>query len=261
MIHHPLLWVIFAIILGLKIYGCHYLNNLYCFFLRQLPSLYHHLQHDGDQAQVDMEANHQEQEEVEDQMEDAHGVQSPPQRLTRSMFKALGADPYKTLNLVCGNLGYWFRFNPLGEVFNRHHQVLHLPDRQWKESQNVDSPCMKRPRAVNRLQLLGRRLVPIGVLLALFATLGILLAVFSHRWPVVTCTQSPCGQSSTSDVASAYSFVELCHDSRALLAMYTFQERVSEPKPVQIAINQGVLARILLYPNRLLLLLLLLRFH
>ena len=60
--------------------------------MRQLPSLYHHLQHDGDQAQVDMEANHQEQEEVEAQMEDVHGVQSPPQRLTRSMFKALGAN-------------------------------------------------------------------------------------------------------------------------------------------------------------------------
>jgi len=47
---------------------------------------------DGDQAQVDMEANHQEQEEVEAQMEDAHGGQSPPQRLIRSMFKALGAN-------------------------------------------------------------------------------------------------------------------------------------------------------------------------
>ena len=38
-----------------------------------------------------MEANHQAQEEVEAQMEDAHGGQSPPQRITRSMFKALGA--------------------------------------------------------------------------------------------------------------------------------------------------------------------------
>ena len=46
---------------------------------------------DGDQAQEDMEANQQDQEEVEAQMEDAHGGQSPPQRLTRSMFKALGA--------------------------------------------------------------------------------------------------------------------------------------------------------------------------
>jgi len=41
---------------------------------------------------VDVEANHQEQEEVEAQIEDAHGGQSPPQRLTRSMFKALGAN-------------------------------------------------------------------------------------------------------------------------------------------------------------------------
>jgi len=46
---------------------------------------------DGDQAQMDMEANHQDQEEVEAQVEDAHGGQSPPQRLTRSMLKALGA--------------------------------------------------------------------------------------------------------------------------------------------------------------------------
>ena len=46
---------------------------------------------DGDQAQEDMEANQQDQEEVEAQMEDAHGGQSPPQRITRSMFKALGA--------------------------------------------------------------------------------------------------------------------------------------------------------------------------
>ena len=39
-----------------------------------------------------MEANQQGQEEVEAQMEDAHGGQSPPQRLTRSMFKALGVE-------------------------------------------------------------------------------------------------------------------------------------------------------------------------
>ena len=38
-----------------------------------------------------METTHQAQEEVEEQMEDTHGGQSPPQRITRSMFKALGA--------------------------------------------------------------------------------------------------------------------------------------------------------------------------
>ena len=46
---------------------------------------------DEDQAQEDKEANQQDQDEVEAQMEDAHGGQSPPQRITRSMFKALGA--------------------------------------------------------------------------------------------------------------------------------------------------------------------------
>jgi len=65
------------------------------FFLQ--PNFSHLILHtlvtipDGDQAQEDMEANQQDQEEVEAQMEDAHGDQSPPQRLTRSMFKALGA--------------------------------------------------------------------------------------------------------------------------------------------------------------------------
>ena len=48
--------------------------------------------YDGDQAQENMEANQQDQEEVEAQMDEAHGGQSPPQRLTRSMFKALGAN-------------------------------------------------------------------------------------------------------------------------------------------------------------------------
>ena len=45
---------------------------------------------DGDQDQDEMEANNQGQEEVEAQVLDAQGVISPPHRLTRSKFKALG---------------------------------------------------------------------------------------------------------------------------------------------------------------------------
>ena len=85
--------------------------------------------------------------------------------------------PYKALDLVCGDLGHWLCFDPLGEVLNRHYQVLHLPDRQWEGSQNVNFPSMERPGAVNRLQLFWGCLVPIGVLLALLATLGVSLAI------------------------------------------------------------------------------------
>ena len=46
--------------------------------------------YDGDQAQDEMEANNQGQEEVEAQVLDAQGVISLPHRLTRSKFKALG---------------------------------------------------------------------------------------------------------------------------------------------------------------------------
>ena len=68
--------------------------------------------------------------------------------------------------------------------------------------------------------------MPIGVLLALFTALGILLAIFSHGWPIVACTESPRGQSSTPNVASTYTLVELCHDPRALLAVYAFRKGV-----------------------------------
>ena len=62
-----------------------------CLCVRSIQVHIHQFHCDGDQAQEDMEANQQDQEEVEAQIEDAHGGQSPPQRITRSMFKALGA--------------------------------------------------------------------------------------------------------------------------------------------------------------------------
>ena len=45
---------------------------------------------DGDQGQGQIEANQQGQEEEEDHEVDVQDVTHPSQRLTRSMFKALG---------------------------------------------------------------------------------------------------------------------------------------------------------------------------
>ena len=72
---------------------CLFFLILWCFFILVLSSYLCNrpIQVDGDQDQENIEANQQYQEEVEAQIEDAHGGQSPPQRLTRSMFKALGA--------------------------------------------------------------------------------------------------------------------------------------------------------------------------
>ena len=47
-------------------------------------------EYDGDQGQGQIEANQQGQEEEEDQEVDVQDVTHPSQRLTRSMFKALG---------------------------------------------------------------------------------------------------------------------------------------------------------------------------
>ena len=89
--------------------------------------------------------------------------------------------------------------------------------------------------------------MPIGVLLALLAMLGVSLAIFSHRGPVIACTDSPCRQRSTSNVALANSLMELIHNPRALLSVYTYKEGVCESKPVQLTINKGKLAGALLY--------------
>ena len=89
--------------------------------------------------------------------------------------------------------------------------------------------------------------MPIGVLLTLLATLCIHLAVLPHRWPVVTCTEDSCGQSSTPDVTSTYPFMELGHNSCTFFSVHTFQEWVREPKPIQLAINHCELAGVLLY--------------
>ena len=51
---------------------------------------------------------------------------------------------------------------------------------------------------------------------------------------------------SVADVASAYPFMKFCHNARALLTTYTYQDRVSEPVSEQLSIDQGVLARIFL---------------
>ena len=70
---------------------CHTLKGPCWFAIQSLQVVVWAIGFDGDQAQEDMEANQQDQEEVEAQMEDAHGGQIPPQRITRSIFKALGA--------------------------------------------------------------------------------------------------------------------------------------------------------------------------
>ena len=93
--------------------------------------------------------------------------------------------------------------------------------------------------------------MPIGVLLALLATLCILLAILPHRWPVITCTESSCSQGSTPNLTPTYALMELGHDSCTFFSVHTFQECVCEPKPVQLAINHGELAGVLVYLSSL----------
>ena len=47
--------------------------------------------------------------------------------------------PYKVLYLVCGDLGERFDFDPLCEVFDGYHEILHLTCCQRERTQNVYS--------------------------------------------------------------------------------------------------------------------------
>ena len=80
--------------------------------------------------------------------------------------------------------------------------------------------------------------MPIGMLVALLTTLGISLAIFPHRGPIITCTEGSCCQWSTPDVTPVDPLVKLSLDSHALLPVYTYQKRVRKTKPVQLAIDR-----------------------
>ena len=95
--------------------------------------------------------------------------------------------PYEMQHLVSRDLRHWLGFNPLCEVFDGYYQILHLPYRQREGPQNVDSPRMKGPRAIDGPQLFWWRFVPVGVLLALLASLGVPYAIFHYRRPVKAC--------------------------------------------------------------------------
>ena len=89
--------------------------------------------------------------------------------------------------------------------------------------------------------------MPVGVLLALLATLGMSLAIFPHCGPVIACADSPFRQRSTSNVAPTNPFMELSHNPRALLSMHAYKKRVCKSEPVQLADDKGKLVGALLY--------------
>jgi len=79
------------------------------------------------------------------------------------------------LHIMGSYLCNWLTFDPLGEVLDRHNKVFHLPYCQKERTQDVYSPSMERPQAVNQLQLFGWCVMPISLLLTLLTVLCILL--------------------------------------------------------------------------------------
>jgi len=82
--------------------------------------------------------------------------------------------------------------------------------------------------------------MPVGVLLALIASLCIARAVLPHGRPVVPRLDDFWRKSSVVDVTPTYTFMELCHDTRALLVAHTRQDRVSVAMFKQLSIYQGI---------------------
>ena len=106
-----------------------------------------------------------------------------------------------------------------------------LPYRQWKRAQDVDPPGVERPRTVYGPQFLWRCLVPIGVLLALLAPLGVSDTIFPHGWPIETRTYYLGCQRSSPHVAPTNPFMEFRHYPCALISTHTRQDWVCKPMP------------------------------
>ena len=63
--------------------------------------------------------------------------------------------------------------------------------------------------------------MPIGVLLTLLASLRVLRVILLHGQPIVPRPNGFGRESLVTDVTPTYTFVELCHDMRALLTTHT----------------------------------------
>ena len=82
--------------------------------------------------------------------------------------------------------------------------------------------------------------MPIGVLLALLAPLGVPYAIFSHCGPIITRTDYLRRQRASSHMTTADPLMKLCHYRRAQLSTHAHQDRVSETAE-QLSIQEGVL--------------------
>ena len=87
--------------------------------------------------------------------------------------------------------------------------------REW--TQNVNSPCVERPRADDRVQFFFWHMDPIVVSLTLITSLRVFLAVFFHGGPIVTNPYHLERYCFPSDVTSGGAFVQFSHDSVGFL--------------------------------------------
>jgi len=82
--------------------------------------------------------------------------------------------------------------------------------------------------------------MPISMLLTLLTSLRIPRAVLSHSWSIVTSSNDLQRKSSPSNVASTNSFMELCHDTSALVPAYAGEDRMSVGMAEHLSVNQDV---------------------
>jgi len=85
--------------------------------------------------------------------------------------------------IIFGYHGHRLHFNPFCKILNDNYRKLKLPNRTWKRSQYVYSPCMKWPRRIDRMQKLRWCLNSISVFLTLFTSSHIFHTISSHSWP------------------------------------------------------------------------------
>jgi len=99
---------------------------------------------------------------------------------------------------------------------------------------------MEGPQAINGLQLHGWRVAPISVLLTLPAALGILHANLLHGWPVKPSSDDLQRESSSPDMATANTFMELGRDAGIVISTHTSEDWVSIVVTKEFSIYQSI---------------------
>jgi len=151
---------------------------------------------------------------------------------------------HKMLHLVSSYLSNWLGLNPLCEVLNGYHEVLHVTNCQKERTQDFYPLSMERPWAVDWPQLLRWCVVSISMHMTLLALLCMPHTILLHGRLIIPNSDDLQQDGSSSDMTPTNVFMELPHDAGILIPTYASEDGVGITMTKQISIYKDILPHI-----------------